>query len=454
MVDVSRAKAGIGGVLRTAQKGSETADIQPSIIKADISVLLNDNLARMLDLTSVTKICGVTTLYSNAKPFIIQNVAEHEGNVTKIALVLSDYLNMVGVRNDTGKVLRMAIMHADDEMLSRLWFIGEIDDEMLGGDEVPHLARYWHTRNSDEHENDFRNFDYRLDQIACKEIRDGYTKDYHEYKKGITLESAIIKLADYADSVIYTNIEMTLGNKSFASEREMAKEKFNAVLTEVLRTTTAPNSREWDNNELSKFSKDITRLVNDFLMDMLSKTSSTPRYSTVKVHRIQNVAEHEGNVTKIALVLSDYLKMIGVPIDTETVLRAAIMHDDDEIVSGDLPHSAKYMYGERSDALRKALNGLNEVAIGHQLGKIPFKELRDKYKSTLRTYEERATIESLIVKLSDFADVINFTGTEKAFGNESIIKDEKNAKRKFNALLEETLDAVTALNSPAGAQIA
>lgn len=182
--------------------------------------------------------------------------------------------------------------------------------------------------------------------------------------------------------------------------------------------------------------KDMNGLVSNFLSYLLTRTTSIVRYNTRKMIVKQNVAEHSGNATIIAMVFSDYFNSIGVKNDTEKVLRMAITHDNDEVVSGDLPYTAKYLYGEKSDRLRKAVNELSEDTIEFLYGKLPSKGMRDSYVKMYHEYEARKAIESKIVKLADCADVIIYANAEIALGNKTAEAEKKEATATFNRLLD------------------
>ena len=182
--------------------------------------------------------------------------------------------------------------------------------------------------------------------------------------------------------------------------------------------------------------KDMNSLVSNFLSYLLTRTTSIVRYNTRKMIVKQNVAEHSGNATLIAMIFSDYFNSIGIANDTEKVMRMAITHDNDEVVSGDLPYTAKYLYGEKSDKLRKAVNELSEDTIEYLYGKLPSKGMRKAYVGMYHEYEARKAIESKIVKLADCADVIIYANAEIALGNKTAVAEKREASATFNRLID------------------
>jgi putative hydrolases of HD superfamily len=101
----------------------------------------------------------------------------------------------------------------------------------------------------------------------------------------------------------------------------------------------------------------------------------------------QNLAEHHLRVIWIALMLSRY----EGKVNTEKILKMALMHDLAESRAGDV-HYVSRMYTKRNENL--AIDDITKDTIFEQ-------ELKKLWKE----YEERKTIESKIVKDADTLDV-------------------------------------------------
>jgi 5'-deoxynucleotidase YfbR-like HD superfamily hydrolase len=176
-----------------------------------------------------------------------------------------------------------------------------------------------------------------------------------------------------------------------------------------------------------------------YLDFLLYRVSSITRYNTRKFVYPQTVLEHEGAVTQIAMLLSDYLNSVGIVNDTEKVLRLSITHDNSEVVSGDIPHSAKYQAGRHSDELREALNHLNDNVMENMCSLIKIPEIQEYYMKLYQEEKEKQTLEAKICKLADFADVIIYANEEMKLGNQSIITERDNAQKRFDELLDSVL---------------
>lgn len=145
------------------------------------------------------------TRYNTYKAIKRQSVMEHSGAVTLIAMTLSDYLNEIGIVNDTERVIRMAIIHDADEVVS--------------GD-IPHDAKYRQGEASERlrkalDELTSYNITSMVQMLPNKKMQKKYMKLFNEEKRKQTRESKIVKLADRAEAAIYCKHEAEIGNKAF-----------------------------------------------------------------------------------------------------------------------------------------------------------------------------------------------------------------------------------------------
>jgi 5'-deoxynucleotidase YfbR-like HD superfamily hydrolase len=188
--------------------------------------------------------------------------------------------------------------------------------------------------------------------------------------------------------------------------------------------------------------EDIEAKCNDFLSGFLDYTverlTSITRYNTRKFIKPQSVMQHLGSTTLIAMLLSDYFNKVGIKNNTEEVMRMAIIHDADEVVSGDIPHDAKYEV-EFSKELRETLNKLTNYTMHTMLGMIKDKEIEEKYMKLYDDEKVRTSVEAKIAKLADIGDVIIYARHEKKLGNVSMSAEENNASKGFKSLLASIL---------------
>ncbi len=183
------------------------------------------------------------------------------------------------------------------------------------------------------------------------------------------------------------------------------------------------------------------KLLEGFLDYTTERLTSITRYSTKKAIIRQSVMEHSGATTLIAMVFSDYLNSIGVKNDTEKVLRMAIMHDADEVVSGDIPHDAKYQQGVLSDNLRKALGELTDYNIETMLKMLDNKLMEKQYKNLFNEEKGKKTIEAKIVKLADTAEAMIYCKQEERIGNKALADVSKRTTPIFHSMLDQILES-------------
>ena len=109
---------------------------------------------------------------------------------------------------------------------------------------------------------------------------------------------------------------------------------------------------------------DILELINNIYM----RLSSIARYNTRTRVISESVAEHSYLVALICLVLADLNDW-----DDEDILKSAILHDVEEILSGDIPGHVKVR-----KKLNKELEALNTESMSTLLSVLP-ENLQHKY---------------------------------------------------------------------------
>lgn len=112
----------------------------------------------------------------------------------------------------------------------------------------------------------------------------------------------------------------------------------------------------------------------------------------------ESVAAHSFGVSVTAMLLVDEVKACGVSIDTERVLRMALLHDWAETRVGDMPRTATNYFGAdvRKNAETLAFADIvGEAGAAHML-----------YESLYQDYEQRSSIEARLVKAADVIDLL------------------------------------------------
>jgi 5'-deoxynucleotidase YfbR-like HD superfamily hydrolase len=189
-----------------------------------------------------------------------------------------------------------------------------------------------------------------------------------------------------------------------------------------------------------KIHEDIDELLEGFLDYSTNRLSSIIRYNTKSTIRKQTVMEHSGAVALIAMTFSDYFNRTGIKNDTERVMRIAILHDADEVVSGDIPHDAKYNQGKLSDELRAALDKLTDYTLDRMFHMMNNDHMYEKYRGLIKEEKERKTVESRIAKLADIAEAIIYCRNEEKIGNKVLAEIHSREINKFHTYLNSIIE--------------
>lgn len=111
----------------------------------------------------------------------------------------------------------------------------------------------------------------------------------------------------------------------------------------------------------------------------------------------ESVAAHSFGVSVTAMLLADEMKARGVEVDTERVLRMALIHDWAETRIGDMPRTATHYFGSK---VRKEAE---TKAFADMVGATASETLLARVHSD---YERRDSLEARIVKAADVLDLL------------------------------------------------
>jgi putative hydrolases of HD superfamily len=112
----------------------------------------------------------------------------------------------------------------------------------------------------------------------------------------------------------------------------------------------------------------------------------------------ESVASHSFGVAVTAMFIADRVKAAGFEIDSEKILRLALLHDWPEVLVGDMPRTATMFFGSQ----------IRKFAEGKALAEIvaPMGNLGINYVELHAEYEERNSLEAKIVKVADILDLL------------------------------------------------
>lgn len=97
------------------------------------------------------------------------------------------------------------------------------------------------------------------------------------------------------------------------------------------------------------------------ILDIAFKMASLERYSQTHLAKTESVLEHTGFVCLLSYYLGTELIQEGHPVDMGLLLRKAVTHDIDEIITGDIPRPTKYY----NEGVREALQEVERENMKH-----------------------------------------------------------------------------------------
>ena len=146
-----------------------------------------------------------------------------------------------------------------------------------------------------------------------------------------------------------------------------------------------------------------------FIFEQHSRLSCIFRFNNVPRLASQSVAEHSYRVPFLSMLVADYLKDRGVEVDKLRLLEMGMLHDIEEVVSGDIIKILKQ--GKFKEELDK-MNEQNAFCITHLLG-----TRGDEYYSLWNEAKEIKTLEAKIIAFCDMVDRIIYCVKESHLGN-------------------------------------
>jgi putative hydrolase of HD superfamily len=111
----------------------------------------------------------------------------------------------------------------------------------------------------------------------------------------------------------------------------------------------------------------------------------------------ESVAAHSFGVSVTAMLLADEFVAHGINVDTERVLRMALLHDWAEVRVGDMPRTATLYFG--SEARKQA----ETAAFSDVVDEV---DSEGSYVQLYDDYERRESIEARLVKAADVLDLL------------------------------------------------
>ena len=136
------------------------------------------------------------------------------------------------------------------------------------------------------------------------------------------------------------------------------------------------------------------------------------RFSVYKCHFREDVAQHSYLTAMYAMILADLERREGSTVDTERLLRMALLHDAEEARTGDVHHPFKHQdpsFAEKLDD--RALEWFESLMVG-----LP-EDLAHEYVSLRKASREMTAMEACILKAADKLEALLWAYEEHLLGN-------------------------------------
>lgn len=137
------------------------------------------------------------------------------------------------------------------------------------------------------------------------------------------------------------------------------------------------------------------------------------RFNTHPQHFPESVAEHSFYVAYFTSMLTAFLKKEGMHVDAERAVKIALVHDMEEVYSGDILTPFKHYNEHVSETIRK----VNEELVPEVFEGVPG-FLKDEYVALWKEDAAQGSIEANIVKVADKLALISKCYEEMKAGNE------------------------------------
>jgi 5'-deoxynucleotidase YfbR-like HD superfamily hydrolase len=164
------------------------------------------------------------------------------------------------------------------------------------------------------------------------------------------------------------------------------------------------------------------------------------RFSARGRIRDQSVAEHLFHTSLYAMIMADLEKQIGNEVNVEKLLRATLIHDLEESLTGDIIFDFKHSDEKVAHEIKNLGKKFFEDMVGH----LP-KNISEKYTDIWFNAKNENTMEGKIMHAADRFEALAYAMEEKQIGNknfdviiEKLTEDLKKMKLKsVNRILKE-----------------
>lgn len=159
----------------------------------------------------------------------------------------------------------------------------------------------------------------------------------------------------------------------------------------------------------------IEKKISDFILNR--RLAQIKRYHSTPLHQNENVAEHCFYVALIARALCSVLEENGQEVNKCEVMEKALVHDMEEMFSGDIAQPFKYADPE----LKKLIDKLNEKSIDKAFEGLP-KKLAEHFKFLWSDYHAGNKMEDKVIKIADRLSLVSYCLEQIKLGNKFMVE--------------------------------
>lgn len=141
------------------------------------------------------------------------------------------------------------------------------------------------------------------------------------------------------------------------------------------------------------------------------------RYHATPLHQNETVAEHSFYVAIIARAICGLLEDKKIKVDKLEVLEKALIHDIEEMFTGDIIQPYKYA----DYKLKKLIDEINTTFVKSAFEGLPEK-LAGHFNNLWLSYHKAKTLEDDIVKISDRLSLVAYCIEQIRLGNHYMIE--------------------------------
>lgn len=178
-----------------------------------------------------------------------------------------------------------------------------------------------------------------------------------------------------------------------------------------------------------------------FVFEQHQRLTCLIRFSNVPRLAAQSVAEHSYSTTFLAMIVADYLALKEVEIDKLRLLEMGLVHDVEEVVSGDILKTLKH--GD----FRKELDKMNLQNMDYLLRMLD-RSMQLYYLVVWNEAKQKKTLEARLLSFVDMLDRILYSLRETHLGNNyfrEIVEFETKKLLEWKKQIPELCDLVDAI---------